>query len=268
VIISLFNRSLIQVNGKDAQTFLQSQFTNDISRCKNFEVQFNAYCQHQGKVIGVIWLFIYDGSYFLSFPKELQSEVLTKLEMYRMMSDVKFVDVSSEYFTYAIIDEEFPKKFKLKNKLSIAISQEKISTADFSFWEKECIENLIPEIYSHTSLKYTPESLNLDIDEFGLSFSKGCYPGQEVVARMHYLGKPKRRLLHFISEYEAFVGDSINSNGSKSLKPSGEIIRVGKIGKKYHFLGTFEVAHINDTIFLQNDMNKSLTVINAETYIP
>ena len=59
---------------------------------------------------------------------------------------------------------------------------------------------LCQKSFSMTSEKLVPQMLNLDIDEFGVNFSKGCYPGQEVVARLHYLGSAKRRLFAFESE--------------------------------------------------------------------
>ena len=58
--------------------------------------------------------------------------------------------------------------------------------------------------------------LNLDINEKGVSFSKGCYPGQEVVARLHYLGSAKRRLFAFKSDEEMQVGDSLYCQTSKA----------------------------------------------------
>jgi len=104
--------------------------------------------------------------------------------------------------------------------------------------------------------------LNLDIDEIAVSFTKGCYPGQEVVARMHYLGKPKRRLFRFTSKFEVFIGDSIDVTYSQSLKSSGQVIRVSKNNNEFQFLGVFEVSHIFDKIFLNNDQNKLVSLIH------
>jgi len=95
-----------------------------------------------------------------------------------------------------------------------------------------------------------------------VSFTKGCYPGQEVVARMHYLGKPKRRLFRFTSKCEVFIGDSLHVNDSKSLKASGQVIRVTKKDTEFHFLGVFELSHIYNQIFLNNDRNKLVKLIH------
>jgi len=79
---------------------------------------------------------------------------------------------------------------------------------------------------------------------------------------MHYLGKPKRRLFRFTSKFEPFIGDSLNVSDSKSLKSSGQVIRVVKDNNSYLFLGVFEVSYINDQIFLNNDQNKLVSLIN------
>ena len=57
MITRLDNRSLLRVSGKDAQVFLQSQFSNDINKIQSNEIQLNAYCQHQGKIIAILWVF-------------------------------------------------------------------------------------------------------------------------------------------------------------------------------------------------------------------
>jgi len=53
----LNDRSLIKVSGKDSQSFLQSQFSNDITQIQLGALQINTYCQHQGKIIAIIWVF-------------------------------------------------------------------------------------------------------------------------------------------------------------------------------------------------------------------
>jgi len=81
---------------------------------------------------------------------------------------------------------------------------------------------------------------------------------------MHYLGKPKRRLFNFLSESEAIIGDSITVSVSSSLRSSGVVLRVAKIDNHYQLSGTFEISHINDPIYLNDDLNKPLTIIDAQ----
>jgi len=214
--------------------------------------------------MALLWVFIKNDSFYLSFPKELKGLILSKLNMFKLMSKVNIEDVSLEINQYGLIDEKLDGSMRLRNNLSLLTTRKTLeSSVDINLWEKACIDNELPEIYLNTSDKFIPQALNLDIDEIGVSFTKGCYPGQEVVARMHYLGKPKRRLFHFSSKYESTTGDLINVKDSKSLKSSGVILRVAKIDENYHSLSTFEIQHISESAYLNNDVNKSLMIVNA-----
>jgi len=253
------------VNGKDAKVFLQSQFSNNIFQLKPNRIQVNAYCQHQGKIMALLWVFVRNNNLYLSFPQDLKDLVISKLNMFKLMSNVEIEDFSHDINQYGLIDEKFDGSFTIKNNLSLFITKEILDTnGNMQHWEKASIDHLLPEIYQETSDQFIPQALNLDIDEFGVSFTKGCYPGQEVVARMHYLGKPKRRLFHFSSKYEVSIGDLINVEDSKSLKSSGIVLRVAKVDEIFHSLGIFEIKHINDSAYLNNDVNKSLTIINVK----
>ena len=263
MIVLLNNRSLLRISGEDSQIFLQSQFSNDINKIPSNEVQINTYCQHQGKVIAIIWVFKKDENYYLSIPKELKELVLSKLNMFKLMSRVEIEDFSDKVNQYGLIMEENDKSFKITKNLSVLTTRELLTdTKDNSQWELACIKENLPEIYLTMSEKYIPQALNLDIDQLGVSFSKGCYPGQEVVARMHYLGTPKRRLFRFTSNFEVSIGDTLHANSSKSLKSSGQVIRVVKVANEYLFLGIFEVGFINDSIILNNDQNKLVNIIH------
>jgi len=263
MITLIDNRSLIKVYGDDAESFLQSQFSNNLKKIQDNEIQINAYCQHQGKIIAIIWVFKKKENYYLSIPDELKAQVLSKLNMFKMLSQVKIEDFSDKIFQYGLIHEDVKNSFRINDNLSLLTSREQLNAVKPSFhWEIACINAKVPEVYLNLSEKYIPQALNLDINEFGVSFTKGCYPGQEIIARMHYLGKPKRRLFRFFSEFEVATGDSLNVKDSKSLKSSGQVIRVAKKGAEFQFLGVFEVDHINDQIFLNNKQNKLVYLIH------
>ena len=265
MIIKLDNRALIKVTGDDATTFLQSQFSNDISLIEPNQIQINAYCQHQGKILALLWIFIKNENYYLSFPNDLNELVLSKLNMFKLLSKVTFEDFSSKINQYGLIDENYEGSFKLHSNLSLFTTQDTHETNySMNFWEKSCIDNNLPEINSSTSEQFIPQALNLDVNDLGVSFTKGCYPGQEVVARMHYLGKSKRRLFRFLSKFEANVGDSLHVKESISLKSSGIVLRVAKIDDGFHILGTFEIKHVSSHVYLNGDSNKPLMIINAE----
>jgi folate-binding protein YgfZ len=128
-------------------------------------------------------------------------------------------------------------------------------------WEQSCIANEVPEVELATVEKFVPQLLNLDINEVGVNFSKGCYPGQEVVARLHYLGKSKRRMRQFECEGEVNVGDELIVTGSKSAKASGIVVRRVQLDGKSQCLATVEVTYEDDKITLNDADGAQLTRI-------
>ena len=66
--IVLNNRALLKASGADSEVFLQNQLSNDINKLGEYEIQLNAYCQHQGKVIGLLWVMRYQDNFLISFP--------------------------------------------------------------------------------------------------------------------------------------------------------------------------------------------------------
>jgi len=269
------NRALVRISGDDAEEFLQSQLSNDILKLKDSHIQFNAYCQHQGKIITLFWVLRSDDSFLLSFPIDLLEKVVARLKMFVIMSDVIIEDVSGGFKQIGLLDEICQNAYLINERMSLLIlslknESELIMTNEVE-WTKACIDNNIPEVFSITSEKLLPQMLNLDIDEFGVNFSKGCYPGQEVVARLHYLGEAKRRLFSFMSESEIQVGDHLYCASSKAAKVRGDrykgsgiVVNKVKYNSIFYCLATLDVDLLSDKITLNNAYGTILKKINYE----
>jgi folate-binding protein YgfZ len=266
MITQLNDRALLKLNGSDTQSFLQGQLSNDIDSIGEGVVQLNAYCQHQGKIIALLWVMKQGDDFYLSFPNDLKAIVTQKLTMFKMMSAVDIVDMSDELIQFGLSDENFDGAFKLNNQQSVALVKTlgDIELDDASEWEAACIANSVAEVELKTSEKFVPQLLNLDVDEVGVNFTKGCYPGQEVVARLHYLGKSKRRMRQFECEGEVNVCDELIVAGSKSAKASGIVVRRVQLGDKSSFLATVEVAFEDTAITLNNADGIQLTRIKND----
>jgi len=271
----LKNRALLRVSGSDAETFLQGQLSNDINNLGNSSVQLNAYCQHQGKILALFWVTKNEDSFFLSFPKDLLEAIKPRLQMFIIMSDVVIEDITKDYIQVGSIDEAHQKALVINDKLSLIIADKqdinKFNMEPIDHWNKACIDSSLPEIFSVTSEKLVPQMLNLDINEFGVNFSKGCYPGQEVVARLHYLGSAKRRLFAFEVDADANVGDSIYCATSRSAiargaryKSSGIVVFKLKYNSNFYCLATLDVEIKDETITLTNKQGPLLKKINNE----
>jgi len=198
--------------------------------------------------------------------------IKTRLQMFIIISDVVIEDIAKEYIQVGSIDETHQEALVINERLSLIIAEKKdinkFNMEPIDLWDKICIDSLLPEIYSVTSEKLVPQMLNLDINEFGVNFSKGCYPGQEVVARLHYLGSAKRRLFAFESSSEVNIGDSLYCPSSKSAKArgaryksSGIVIFRIKYNSQFYCLATLEVELKDAKITLNNEQGPSLTRI-------
>ena len=187
MILQLSNRALLKLSGGDTQTFLQGQLSNDIDGLEEGEVQLNAYCQHQGKIIALLWVMKRDDDFYLSFPSDLAEIITKRLTMFKMMSAVEITDVSNELIQLGVIDEGFDNAFKLNDQQSVALVEnvDGVELDNESEWALACIANSVAEVELKTSEKFVPQLLNLDIDEVGVNFTKGCYPGQEFVKTLY-----------------------------------------------------------------------------------
>ena len=273
--ILLNNRSLLKISGQDSEEFIQNQFTNDLEKLDYTKVQINAYCQHQGKIIGLFWVMRYQNGFLISFPNELIEKIKSRLEMFIIMSDVIIENVSSLYSQIGLINESNQSEFRINDKLALLIEDSTNQTDELAdneaTWDKACFDSKLPEIYIKTSEKLVPQMLNLDINEIGVNFSKGCYPGQEVVARLHYLGSAKRRLFSFKADQEMQVGDSLYCSTSKTAlargdryKGSGIVISKVKYNSLFYCLASLDVDLIDENITLNNEHGTKLERINDE----
>jgi len=262
ILCDLSHYGLIQACGAEAENFLQNQFCNDVRNISPLQSQLNAYCTPKGRILAFFRLFQRDDCYYLRLPQEILEPTLNRLRMFVMMSKVILEDASD---VLPRIGFSGPQAAQLLNKhvdavpttadavtqtngLSIICIQpgtrfeivgntEDISTlwtklsdqatpvGDGS-WELQDIHAALPEVVSETQEDFVPQMLNLQ-GVNALSFKKGCYPGQEIVARMHYLGKLKRRmfLAHTAEDVTVSPGDALFAEGSTSGQGVGKVVR-------------------------------------------
>jgi folate-binding protein YgfZ len=177
--------SKIEVTGPDAFDFLQAQLTNDLSLLESESEILTAWCNPKGRVIWFGRIRSIDNGFALAVPTELAQDMVQRLTMFRFRSKVQF----------EVVDEE-----------------EAVDPA-------EMIRKGLPFIGEPQSEEFTPHMLNLDLLD-AISMDKGCYPGQEIVARTHYKGATKRRTHRFESAAPVNPGDKI-SDGEREI---GEVL--------------------------------------------
>lgn len=231
-ICPLTNLSLIEVAGENAAEFLHNQLSNDVQHLQTTETRLAAYCSPKGRMLASLLLWKTNSSIFLQISSTLQVSIQKRLQMFIMRSKVKLSNVSDEYVLIGLggknagavltqwfahlpetvnakIDNDNGSLFRaadafghpryqwvIKRDLLENIWTEldaKLSYASSSVWRTAEILAGIPYITDKTQEQFVPQMVNFELIG-GVNFKKGCYPGQEIVARSQYLGKLKRRM--------------------------------------------------------------------------
>lgn len=224
---------VIAASGADAASFLHSQLTNDVETLGGGHARLAGYCTAKGRLLATM-LILRDGDdILLILPKELLAAIQKRLQMFVLRAKVKLRDASGDYailglagafesaalgaylpepgdIPYAKQDSESGSLIRLPDadgvprSLWIAdpsraiaawpVLAETLKPASSASWRLTDIETAIPWVVQATQEKFVPQMINYELIG-GVSFKKGCYPGQEIVARSQYLGKLKRRML-------------------------------------------------------------------------
>jgi folate-binding protein YgfZ len=281
VLCDLNQYGLLKVSGEDAQSFLQNLCSNDIKSITPTFAQLNSLNTAKGRVLATFLVWQYGTDYLLQLPNSLLTIIQKKLSMYVLRSKVKIEDVSAQFVSFGLsgkdaetlLNNHFsaPKEQMLSVKQVEATSVIRIGRDRFQInsppeiaielwkqlsnhsrkvgshcWDWLNIQSGIPVVLLPTQEQFVLQMLNLDILN-GVSFKKGCYPGQEIVARMHYLGKLKQRtfLAHVESETAPQPNDSLYSDDF-SGQSSGSIVNAALAPNGgYDVLATLHINTVN-----------------------
>ena len=247
IMTDLSYLGLLQADGEDAANFLQGQMTNDIKLLDGNNGQYAGYCTPKGRLLGIFLVFAHHGHFHLQLDGRLTTPILKRLKMYVLRSRVNLEDVSDSIIRMGVAGSNAPAALQqlfgqvpqaphqLLNletvnliRLPGAIPRFQLFTTPQhapAIWAaleasstpvgKPCWEWLeihagIPQVTPATQEQFVPQMLTLDLLD-GINFKKGCYTGQEIVARTHYLGKVKRRthLAHVEGDQSPNPGDKI-----------------------------------------------------------
>jgi len=244
ILTDLSHLGVIGVSGEDSQTFLQGQSTNDV-RLAPERAQHNSLCTPKGRMLASFLLWRDDDGYALQLPAALQAGIQKRLAMYVLRSKVKIRDASAESVrlglagvgaeqllqkTFGALPADVPGVARHSRGTLIRLGQSRfeiVTTAELApdlwhelsqestpagsiCWEWLEIQAGIPVILPQTQEQFTPQMANFEAIG-GVSFTKGCYTGQEIVARTQYLGKVKRRLYlaHVVADSVPQPGDEL-----------------------------------------------------------
>ncbi len=232
-ITKLESFGVIKVSGNDAETFLQGQFTNDVRQVTAEQDQLSAWCSSKGRIIVNFRLFKRDDAYYLLLPKDSIAFMLKRLQMYVLRADVKLEDVSDKLSCLGVVGDYPDNNFavlQVETGRYLVVVEAEIEgyEVDTGGWELLNILAGLPQVVAATAEAFVPQMVNFQAIG-GVNFKKGCYTGQEIVARMHYLGTVKRRM--YIVKIDTAQlpqpGDDFNGIGkivNAQVHPDGGVV--------------------------------------------
>lgn len=245
---------VVKIAGKDAAQFLQGQVTCNVNEVTQEKSSFGAYCNPKGRVITTFLLLKTDDGFLMVLPLALIETVVARLAKYILRADVKLIDASCDFCLLGVSTASKPSGRALPERhlsvwrdqaywirlpgslprflvvgsaeTMIDLCDDLLGSGDFQTshskeWCRLDIENKIPWLDEATCEEFIPQMLNID-QLGGISLNKGCYTGQEIVARTHYLGKVKREL--FVARFD---GEQVPPPNTSIVDESGQV--VGKV---------------------------------------
>ncbi len=254
LLMPLVSLRVVDVEGADANKFLQAQFCNDVSALADGTAQINGYCSPKGRLFAVFALYATSTGYRILMPDSVMANFIKRLRMYVLRWDVTFTErldlvctgvamqasgsaaqalseataikdlpaapmscaqqKNVDVIHWHAVPAEFGKSALARYVIvanvdtQLPICKHKmVRLAGSAQWRWGDIVAGVPSVVDATSEQFIPQMINLQLLD-GLSFKKGCYPGQEIVARMQYLGKLKKNMRLFKSDGAA---DAVNA---------------------------------------------------------
>ena len=199
---------LLSVSGADAREFLHAQLTNDIQNLPPERAALAGWCSAKGRLLATFLVIPAPHGYLLQLAHDLAPTVAKRLSMFVLRSKVKIADESDAWAQFGIWNtEQDLARIEWKNQVaSVPVGEKRVlrlepaasaslaCVGDEETWYLQEIRAGRPFITAATQDQFVPQMVNLETLG-GVDFQKGCYPGQEIVARAQYRGQVKRRMV-------------------------------------------------------------------------
>jgi tRNA-modifying protein YgfZ len=220
---------LLSITGADARAFLHAQLTNDIEHLAPERWALAGWCSAKGRLLASFLVVPSSSGFLLQLARDLAAPVAKRLGMFVLRAKVKITDESESWTQFGLWDADLtgpdvawngnvgsvrvaPRRYL---QLGPAAELTDAPNADEVQWTLQEIRAGRPLITQATQDQFVPQMVNFEALG-GVDFRKGCYPGQEIVARAQYRGQVKRRMVHArapagvaLAPGEAFNGGTV-----------------------------------------------------------
>jgi len=198
---------LLAVTGADARAFLHAQLTNDIANLPADRAVLAGWCTPKGRLLASFLVIPSSEGFLLQLARDIAAPVAKRLSMYVLRSKVKVADESEAWTQYGVWEKRGQDPFSVawdKGSVTVGVDEgrrlrigrglELPTQKAEEAWTLEEIRAGRPLISAATQDKFVPQMVNFEALG-AINFQKGCYPGQEIVARAQYRGEVKRRMV-------------------------------------------------------------------------
>lgn len=204
---------LLSVTGEQAREFLHAQLTNDIANLPADRAALAGWCSAKGRLLATFLVVPFPDGFLLQLSRDLAAPIAKRLSMFVLRSKVRVADESDAWTqigawggvpgapaeTLATAAADASLLVRIDERRVLMLSRQPRSPAGDEVqetqWTLDEIRAGRPLITAATQDLFVPQMVNLEALG-GVSFKKGCYPGQEIVARAQYRGQVKRRMKH------------------------------------------------------------------------
>ena len=233
---------VIRATGADARTFLHAQLTQDVLGLTQDDVRLAGYCSPKGRLYAVFQMYADGDDVCLIVHRSVLENVMKRLRMFVLRAKVVLEDVSDTHAVYGVCGDSalavgqregvrlgvLPAHIEgvsVARELRVAAPSD-LRLVDASVWQWLDVMAGLPQIEAATYEAFVPQMVNFERIG-GVNFRKGCYPGQEIVARSHYLGKLKRRMVRAQSTNAAVAALSVGMDvcvSTDGANPIGQLV--------------------------------------------
>lgn len=237
--VALSQYKLIEITGADAEKYLQGQLTCDVSKLGEQQHTLTAHCDPKGKMSGLFRLYRHSAEQFFAIIRQdLLPEALVQLKKYAVFSKVSFTELEQPIFgtTRGQIFENFKDQATVLTLAGMPTRYlfwgdiQPETNSEPSQWDLLEIQQGEPILLKANQFELIPQATNLQILEQAISFTKGCYIGQETVARAKYRGANKRAMFTLVGETESEptlpeIGGAVELQLGENWKQTGTILQ-------------------------------------------
>ncbi len=263
--------AILRAAGADARSFIDGQFTNAVAALDKGQTAYGAFCNPKGRAMALARVGATDDGLLLAVDADVADALVATLSRYILRAKVNLApaadlaayasgDATDGAFAWPLADDGDGAMTLIAGAPGLADT----APDDADRFALRALRAGLPALAAATAGEFVPQMLNLDLLE-GISFTKGCYTGQEIVARTQNLGTIKRRMLRFAADGDAqpAAGAAVHAAGGVT---AGKVVTAAASGTGIELLAVVRLSELGGPLTL--DDGRTLQRLDLPYAIP